>query len=208
MSLEAAPPRPTVHVVDDDASFRDALARLLRIEGFQVAGHGSAVEFLAAAPYGPGCVLLDVNMPHVNGLELQLRVGSRDDVPPIIFLTGNGDIPASVRAIKAGAEDFLTKPVDVPALLAAIARALARDAAARAAREQAGSLRQRLARLTPRELEVFHGVVRGELNKQIAFRLGAAERTIKAHRRQVMLKLEANSVPDLVHLADQIKREG
>lgn len=198
---------PTIHIVDDDVSFRTALARLLQVEGFRVASHAGANEFLAAAPYGPGCVLLDVNMPQYNGLELQARLRERRDVPPIIFLTGRGDIAASVKAIKAGAEDFLTKPVEVPELLAALSRALARDAATRAERAQATSLHERIARLTPRELQVFHGVVRGRLNKQIAYELGAAERTIKAHRQQVMHKLEANSVPDLVHLAERLKRD-
>jgi len=196
----------TIHVVDDDASFRVALGRLLRAEGFVVALHASAAEFLAAPPYGPGCVLLDVDMPDCSGPELQAQLALRVDVPPIVFLTGKGDIASSVKAIKAGAEDYLTKPVEVADLLDALSRALERDAAARCARAAADGLHERWSRLTPRERQVFERVVRGLLNKQIAFELGAAERTIKAHRQQVMIKLGARSVPDLVLVAEALRR--
>jgi FixJ family two-component response regulator len=197
----------TIHVVDDDEYFRVALGRFLRSEGYTVALHASAAEFLAAAPYGPGCLLLDVDMPNCNGPELQAQLALRGDVPPIVFLTGKGDIASSVKAIKAGAEDYLTKPVETADLLDALARALERDAAARRARVAAEGLNERWARLTPRERQVFEGVVRGLLNKQIAYDLGAAERTIKAHRQQVMTKLGARSVPDLVLIAEALRRE-
>jgi FixJ family two-component response regulator len=198
---------PTIHVVDDDDSFRIALGRLLRSEGYTVALHASAAGFLAAAPHGPGCLLLDVDMPDCNGPDLQARLATRGDVPPIVFLTGKGDIASSVKAIKAGAEDYLTKPVEVADLLDALTRALERDAAARCARAAADSLHERWARLTARERQVFEGVVRGLLNKQIAHQLGAAERTIKAHRQQVMTKLGARSVPDLVLIAEALRRD-
>lgn len=198
----------TIHVVDDDASFRVALGRLLRSEGFTVALHASAAEFLAAAPYGPGCLLLDVDMPDCNGPELQAQLALRVDMPPIVFLTGKGDIASSVKAIKAGAEDYLTKPVEVADLLDALSRALERDASARCARTAADGLHERWSRLTPRERQVFERVVRGLLNKQIAYELGAAERTIKAHRQQVMTKLGARSVPDLVLINEALRREG
>lgn len=200
--------KPTIHVIDDDEGFRVALGRLLRIAGFAVQLHASAIDFLAAAPYGPGCVLLDMDMPDCSGSELQARLATRSDVPPIVFLTGKGDIAASVKAIKAGAEDFLTKPVEAADLLQAIARALARDAAERAGHAHVCSVRERIGRLTPREQQVFEGVVRGLLNKQIAYELGAAERTIKAHRHQVMIKLGARSVPDLVLMAKAVRRDG
>jgi len=198
----------TIHVVDDDASFRTALARLLRVHGHAVALHASAAEFLAAAPYGPGAVLLDVDLPGCSGPELQARLATSADVPPIVFLTGKGDIAGSVKAIKAGAEDYLTKPVEAAELLDALSRALERDAAARAERSRDSGLRERVERLTPRERQVFDGVVRGLLNKQIAFELGTAERTVKAHRQQVMVKLGARSVPDLVLIAEQLRRGG
>lgn len=198
----------TIYVVDDDASFRTALARLLRVHGHAVALHASAAEFLAAAPYGPGAVLLDVDLPGCSGPELQARLSTRADVPPIVFLTGKGDIAGSVKAIKAGAEDYLTKPVEPAELLDALSRALERDAAARAERSRDSGLRERVERLTPRERQVFDGVVRGLLNKQIAFELGTAERTVKAHRQQVMVKLGARSVPDLVLIAEQLRRGG
>ena len=153
-------------------------------------------------------MLLDVDLPGCSGPELQARLATSADVPPIVFLTGKGDIAGSVKAIKAGAEDYLTKPVEAAELLDALSRALERDAAARAERARDSGLRERVERLTPRERQVFDGVVRGLLNKQIAFELGTAERTVKAHRQQVMVKLGARSVPDLVLIAEQLRRGG
>jgi two-component system, LuxR family, response regulator FixJ len=195
---------PTIYLVDDDERLRAALVRLLRTLGHAVADFNSAEAFLAAAPQGPGCLLLDVRMPQRSGLELQAEMARHGLGLPIVFLTGHGDIAMSVRALRAGAEDFLTKPVGRSALSAAIERALLRDAqqrdvaAARAAREQ------RLAQLSPREREVARLLVEGQLNKQVAFALGTTERTIKAHRASIMHKLALRSLADLVRLWDGI----
>jgi len=195
---------PTVHVVDDDDSFRESLARLLRATGHRVEAYRSGEDFLARARPGPGCVLLDVQMPGPTGLELQRALAERNLGLPIVFLTGHGDIPMSVRAMRAGAEDFLTKPVAMPQLLDAVSRALARDAAGREAQEHLAQLRARYETLTPAERRIFAMVVTGMLNKQIAYDLGRAERTVKAHRSQVMLKMKADSVADLVRMADEL----
>jgi FixJ family two-component response regulator len=187
-------PTPLIHVVDDDDSLRTAVIRLLRAAGYEVRGYPSAGAFLLARPAGtPGCVVLDVRMPGPSGLDLQEAFSERDDALPIIFLTGHGDIPMSVRAMKAGAVDFLTKPVQRDALLTAVKNALARDAEARKAREEVGELRSRYESLTASERAVFALVVVGKLNKQIAAELGTAERTVKAHRAAE--QLEAGNSP-------------
>ena len=195
---------PVIHVVDDDDSVRTGVVRLLQAAGFEARGYASAGEFLLGRSdrNAPGCVVLDVRMPGPSGLDLQEAL-ARLEVPlPIVFLTGHGDIPMSVRAMKAGAVDFLAKPVSRDTLLASVRAALARDAETRAAREGLRLLRARYETLTPREREVFAGVVAGKLNKQIAADLGTAERTVKAHRAQIMGKMQVASVAALVHVAD------
>jgi FixJ family two-component response regulator len=195
---------PVIHVVDDDDSVRTGVVRLLQAAGFEARGYASAGEFLLGRSdrNAPGCVVLDVRMPGPSGLDLQEAL-ARLEVPlPIVFLTGHGDIPMSVRAMKAGAVDFLAKPVSRDTLLASVRTALARDAETRAAREGLRLLRARYETLTPREREVFAGVVAGKLNKQIAADLGTAERTVKAHRAQIMGKMQVASVAALVHVAD------
>ena len=195
---------PVIHVVDDDESVRTGVVRLLQAAGFEARGYASAGEFLLGRSdrNAPGCVVLDVRMPGPSGLDLQEAL-ARLEVPlPIVFLTGHGDIPMSVRAMKAGAVDFLAKPVSRDTLLASVRAALARDAETRAAREGLRLLRARYETLTPREREVFAGVVAGKLNKQIAADLGTAERTVKAHRAQIMGKMQVASVAALVHVAD------
>ena len=196
---------PVLHVVDDDASFRTAVARLLRASGYQVALYESGDDFLQRLPGGePGCILLDIRMPGLSGLELQGRLRKMDSVLPIVFLTGHGDIPTSVRAIKAGAEDLLTKPVEKKVLLEAVERALARCQERRAEHERLDGLRALVAGLTVREREVFDLVVRGKLNKQIAHTLGTSERTINAHRHSIMQKLQVQSVAEAVSIAERL----
>ncbi|MCZ7563825.1 MAG: response regulator transcription factor [Burkholderiales bacterium] len=196
---------PIVHVVDDDESFRTALMRLLQAAGFEVRGYASAGDFLIAWPGdAAGCVLLDVNMPGPSGLDLQAAFASHGIDLPIVFLTGHGDVPMSVRAMKAGAVDFLTKPVEREPLFKAVREALARDARVRDAGGRLRELRALYDRLTPREREVLAGVIAGKLNKQIAADIGAAERTVKAHRAQVLEKLRAGSVAELVRIATEL----
>lgn len=190
----------TVPVVDDDPAVRKGLARLLRSAHHSVQTYASAAEFLArAGDDGVGCIVLDVRMPGLDGIELQERLAARGDDLPIIFLTGHGDIPMSVQAMKQGAFDFLTKPVDEEVLLGAVNRALLRHRAASAERLQTRALRARLESLTPREQEVLRWVLSGALNKQIAANLGIAEKTVKIHRGQVMKKLGLTSVAELIH---------
>jgi FixJ family two-component response regulator len=196
---------PVIHVVDDDASFRTAVTRLLRAAKYEVRGYASASEFLNSdSCAGPGCILLDLRMPGASGLELQQSLERMEERLPVIFLTGHGDIPVSVRAMKAGAVDFLTKPVRREALLGAIQNALSIDAKGRAARAVLRELHDRYESLTPREREVLVHVVSGKLNKQIAFDLGTAERTIKAHRASIMQKLCVQSLAELVRLAQEL----
>ena len=196
---------PFVHVVDDDASFRTAIARLLVACGYQVALYDSASELLEKLPCGaPGCILLDVRMSGLSGPQLQDRLGELGYRLPIIFLTGYGDVPTSVRAIKAGAEDFLIKPVAKKNLLSAIERALTRYEEMRDHDSRIAALRSLVSRLTPREREVFAPVVCGRLNKQIAHELGTAERTIKAHRQQVMEKYKVQSPAEIVLIAERL----
>lgn len=197
-------PPATIHVVDDDASFRTAISRLVRAAGHEARCYPSAVEFLAApAGTSPGCVLVDLHMPGPSGLDLQHSLAKAEHPLPVIFLTGQGDIPTSVHAMREGAEDFLTKPVKKETLFAAIQRALARDAQEREQRVRRRELRDRFDALTPREREVLAHVLTGPLNKQIAGDLDASERTIKAHRANLMAKLQVQSVAELAHLAHE-----
>jgi FixJ family two-component response regulator len=196
---------PVIHLVDDDASFRTAVGRLLRTAGYQVALYESGDQFLQHPPGpDPGCILLDMRMAGLSGLELQDRLAQLDSILPIVFLTGHGDIPTSVKAIKAGAEDFLSKPVSKQTLLEAVERALARYREQRDRRDRIDGLRARVSTLTQREHEVFALMVRGRLNKQIAFELGTSERTVKAHRHAVMEKLQARSVAEAVSIAERL----
>jgi FixJ family two-component response regulator len=198
-------PRPTVFIVDDDISFRQAIERLVRTGGYGVHPFASAKEFLQfARTDAPGCILLDLDMPELSGLELQTALAETDNPLPIVFLTGKGNIPATVQAMRAGAEDFLTKPTRKEILFAAIERALARDAQDRQQRARLYELRGRFDALTPREREVLGHVLSGSLNKQIAFALGASERTIKMHRANLMTKLQVQSVAGLLHLAHEL----
>lgn len=194
-------PAPVVHIVDDDPAVRRALGRLLGAHGHACEAWETAEAFLARQPSSaPGCAIVDLRLPGASGLDLQARLAGRADGLPVIFLTGRGDVATSVQAMKGGAVDFLTKPVEPAALLAAVEAALVRARAARDAREAETGREARLARLTPREREVLDGVVEGRLNKQIAADLGIAEKTIKVHRARVMQKLEAKSLADLVRL--------
>ena len=196
---------PFVHIVDDDASFRTAIARLLGASGYKVALYGSASELLENLPGGaPGCILLDVKMSGLSGPQLQDRLGELGFRLPIVFVTGHGDVPTSVRAIKAGAEDFLTKPVPKEKLLAAIECAINHYEQMRDHDNRLAALRSLVSRLTPRESEVFYLVVRGRPNKQIAHELGTSERTIKAHRQQVMEKCKVQSLAELVLIAERL----
>jgi FixJ family two-component response regulator len=194
-----------VHVVDDDASFRIAMGRLLEACGYPVTLYDSAQSFLRAPPAGgPGCVLLDVNMPGLSGLQLQANLRELGILLPVIFLTGHGDVPMSVRAVKAGAEDFLLKPVGRDALLDAVERARIRYESNAQEQGELANLRRRVASLTPREREVFELVVKGLLNKQIAYELGNTERTVKAQRHSVMEKMQVRSLAELVQAASRL----
>jgi FixJ family two-component response regulator len=190
-----------VHVVDDDESTRIASMRLLKGAGYDVRVYATADEFLARLPDGPGCLLLDLELPGPSGLDLQERLATADNPLPVVFLSGHGEIPDSVRAMKAGAVDFLTKPVEVFVLLDAVARAIARDADNRDLRARQNQTQSRYSLLTPREREVFAHLISGQLNKQVGFDLGISERTTKLHRRQVLDKMRADSIADLVRMA-------
>jgi RNA polymerase sigma factor (sigma-70 family) len=195
-----------VYVVDDDTSFRTAIERRLRIAGYEVETYSSAQLLLDRVPAAerPGCILLDVQMPGLSGLELQSRLIELGSTLPIVFVTGHADTPTTVRAIKAGAEDFLTKPASSEQLIAAIERALARYEAQRSQRSKLDSIVSHLARLTPRERQVFDLIVRGKINKQIATELGTTERTVKAHRHEVMEKMQVHSLAELVSSAERL----
>ena len=196
----------TVYLIDDDEDLRRSLVRLLECSGFICSAHASAEEFVSLADaLGPGCLLLDLRMPGMDGLELQASLAQKDIDLPVIFLTGNGDVPSSVQAMKGGAVDFLTKPVRPAVLIAAITAALARQKESRARRLEIRATRLLLERLTPREKEVLVLVVQGLLNKQIAAELGAAEKTIKIHRAHVMDKMEVSSLAALV---SKVERAG
>jgi FixJ family two-component response regulator len=193
---------PTVFVVDDDVNVRSALARLIRSLGMQVETFASAREFLGCQrPAGPTCLVLDVRLAGENGLMVQEALRAAVWHPPIIFLTGHGTVPMCVRAMKAGAVDFLLKPVDDEDLLAAISTALEQDYRTRDSQRRHAELLQRVATLTPREREVMGLVITGLLNKEIAYTLGTGEKTIKAHRARVMQKMQATSVAELVRMA-------
>jgi FixJ family two-component response regulator len=196
---------PVIHIVDDDGSFRTAAARLLQASGYQIVQYESARQLLQKPPgIAPGCILLDVRMPGLSGPELQARLVAAGNLLPIVFLTGHGDIPTSVRAIKAGAEDFLSKPVAKKTLIDAIQRALARYEQVREQNLRLDALRALVASLTPREHQVFVLIVRGKLNKQIAHELGTSVRTIKAHRHAVMEKLKVQSLVEAVSIAERL----
>ena len=194
---------PTVFVVDDDPSVRRSLARLLRSAGYAVETHVSAVEFLRSesGPPRPSCIVLDIRMPELDGLDLQDELVAREYALPIVFITGHGDIPTAVGAMKKGAVDFLSKPFDDDELLRAVQRALAKESNARAAFEEEQAARQRLQSLTPREYEVLTYLLTGMLNKQIAGALEISEKTVIVHRGRVLRKMGVASVAELVQLA-------
>jgi FixJ family two-component response regulator len=194
-----------VFVVDDDAGVREALGELLASRGIPTVTFGSAREYVdAVKPDVPASLILDVELPDINGLELQRQIGHGNH-PPIVFITGHGDIPSSVRAIKHGAVDFLTKPFKDADLMAAIESAIEQDRAARAKREELDVLRRRYLQLTPREREVLPLVVSGLLNKQAAAELGISEVTLQIHRRNVMQKMNAASLADLVRIGEKLE---
>jgi len=204
MSAVSEPDAPTVFIVDDEAPVRKALSRLLRAAGFVVAAFASPGEFLAQHDlHKPGCLVLDLMMPGINGMELQRALARKGSVLPIIFLTSHGDIPKSVQAMKSGALDFLTKPVNDENLLASIRVAIEKDRVARREQAELRDIRARLATLTPREREVLDHVVTGKLNKQIADDLAVVEKTIKVHRAHVMEKMKVRSVAELVRLTER-----
>lgn len=197
---------PTVFVVDDDPSVRRSVLRLLRTAGFTVEGFPSAEAFLARErPRGPGCAVLDVRMSGMNGLELQRRLRDTGRPMAVVFITGHGDVPMSVAAMKDGAVDFLLKPFDDEALLAAIDRAIGHDREWLRARRELDQVQSRYERLTPRERQVFALVTTGLLNKQAAARLGIREKTVKVHRARVMAKMQAGSLADLVRHAERLR---
>jgi len=196
---------PVVIIVDDDASFRGFLVRLIGTVGLKTIQFASAEEFLAAAPPDcPACLVLDVQMPGLSGLDLQRQLADGRRALPIVFMTGHGDIPMTVEAMKAGAVGFLAKPFRNQDLIDAVKEGLNRDREARTKLAEENDLRKRYESLTAREREVFALVTAGSLNKQIAHQLGTSERTIKAHRAQVVLKMQADSVADLVRMADKL----
>ena len=196
----------TVHIVDDDSSFRTSTGRLLQACGYAVALYESGEELLAQLPTDArsSCILLDIKIPELSGPELQARLNDMGSHLPIIFLTGHGDISTTVQVIKAGAEDLLTKPVGKEELLTAIELAIARGRARQEEEDKRETMRRLLNRLTPRERQVFERVARGRLNKQIAYELGSTERTVKAHRRNLMEKLGIESLTELVLIAERL----
>jgi len=195
-----------VHIVDDDASFRTAMERRLKRAGYEVATYASALHLLVSLPSEslPSCILLDVRIPGLSGPELQSRLSELGSTLPIIFLTGHADIPTTVRTIKAGADDFLTKPVSSDELLRAVERAIARHRVTFGLKSKLDAVRAHIAALTPRERQVFELVIRGNTNKQVARALGGTERTVKAHRHRVMEKMQVRTLPELVSLAERV----
>lgn len=199
-------PKPTVLIVDDDAMVREGLQSLVRSIGLHVLTFGSAAEFLSARiPDGPMCLILDVRMPGQNGLDLHRQLKEAHKEIPTVFISGHGDIPMTVRAMKQGAMEFLTKPVRGQDLLDAVQTALEHDSVFRKERAEIESIRRRFDSLTPRETEVLHLVVAGLLNKQIADKLGMSELTVKTHRAHVMEKMEADSLAGLVRMTERLK---
>jgi len=198
------PDDPVVFVVDDDARMQEALSSLVEAMGFRVTTFGSALKFLEAEkPDAPACVILDLELPDINGLQVQQELADQE-APPVIFVTGHGDIPSSVRAMKAGAVEFLTKPFDERQLQSAIEKAITMDRSARQKRSELTHLKSRFGLLTPREQEILPFVVGGVLNKQTAADLGTSEITIRVHRGQIMRKMGARSLAELVRMADTL----
>lgn len=195
---------PVVHAVDDDASFLVALARLLKAAGYAVQTYASAADFLAKLGDGAGCVITDLRMPGMDGLDLQQALARGANMVPVVFLSGEGDIPTTVQAMRQGAEDFLTKRAPKEAILAAVDRAIARDARQRAETAHRHALRARFDALTSRQLEILRHVVAGQMNKQIAADLGINERTVKLHRTAITTKLEVHSVAELTRIAQAV----
>ena len=204
--MEMTTAEETVFVIEDDDSMRRALARLIRSVGLQVEAFTSAQEFLShPPPEGPSCLVLDIRLPGLSGLQLQESLNQYGMGIPIIFITGHGDVPMSVQAMKAGAVDFLQKPVNDQQLLDAVHRALSNDRKKRSQRAREVAVRSRYEILTPREQEVLSLVVSGLKNKEIADEMGASERTVKVHRARVMEKMRADSLPDLVRLSEMLE---
>lgn len=203
-------PCPVIYLVDDDDSVRRALTRLIQSAGYQVQAYDSARAFLQrdGATDQHACLVLDMRLPDLSGLELQRELNAASPALPIIFISGYGDIPMTVSALRAGASDFLPKPVEGRDLLRAIAQALDRAIEARESRQEVESIRSRLGRLTPRERDVMALVVTGLLNKQIACELGTVEKTVKVHRARMMEKMEAHSLAELVRIADKARLAG
>jgi FixJ family two-component response regulator len=199
--------KPVVFLVDDDLSVRKSLSRLLTVSGFNVITFTSAQEYLeSGCCILPECLILDVRLPGLDGLELQKMLSERTSAPPIVFITGHGDIPMSVRAMKAGAVDFLAKPFSDESLLNAVTQAVEKSRQEKARSLDIAGIRDHLSKLTPRETEVLYCVVAGDLNKQIASKMGVAEKTIKVHRGHIMQKLQVQSVAELVRMLEKIKR--
>jgi FixJ family two-component response regulator len=198
--------KPIIFVVDDDPSVRDSMVLMLKSEGFNVKTFVSAQDFLNAnLQQGPACLILDVRMPGMSGLDLQEKLVSAKTPLPVIFITGHGTVPMSVRAMKAGAVDFLQKPFEEQDLLDAIYKAINLQKERKSKTDEAGQIQQRVNALTPREYEVFSLLVTGMPNKEIAYKLGTSERTVKAHRAQIMQKTNAGSLADLVRFAEKLK---
>jgi FixJ family two-component response regulator len=205
MSVRPLPPRPpVVHVVEDDRACRESTARFLRLAGHHVRTYGTSTEFLDAPASGPGCAVLDLQLPGASGLDVQRALARREDPLPVVFLTGRSEIPQSVEAMKQGAVDFLLKTADGSELLAAVSRAIMRDAADREERSRIRVLRDRHQRLSPRERQVLAHLISGQLNKQVGFDLGISEQTTKIHRHRVLEKMQAHSIPDLVRMASDL----
>jgi len=198
-------PESTVFVVDDDPSVRKALERLFKSVGLNVEVFNSAKKFLSCEEHdGPSCLVLDVRMPGLSGLDLQRELPAAGKNMPIVFITGHGTVPMSVRAMKAGAADFIEKPFEDQVLLDAVNKAIERDRSMRLERAEIAEMEERVESLTPRERDVFAQVVSGKLNKQIAYALGISEKTVKVHRARVMEKMQAKSFADLVRLAEKV----